>query len=270
MSGQRDPPGLRSSQLTHRSPEALPQQVCRRSPGRWRVNEVLLHGAYIAASIRVCNWSFSRMLRTWFFTVFSEMNNSRPISRLPRPGHQAEHLDLAIRELGQVAVDDPWDVVACYPRNSASSLEAMDGEMSESPLCTARMPAVISLSPGTSLEDVPVGQRAHRFEEIRLLIDIVNMTMRAGRHPLSDRLAGLDASAARHSTSMRTTSGTVASAFSTAAMPSSASPTMTMSPSSSRTVRRPRLKSAWSSAMSTRIGWSLSHTWRIFRFALLM
>ena len=29
--------------------------------------------AYIAASMRVCSCSFSRMLRTWFFTVFSVM-----------------------------------------------------------------------------------------------------------------------------------------------------------------------------------------------------
>ena len=31
--------------------------------------------AYMTASIRECSCSFSRMLRTWFFTVFSLMNN---------------------------------------------------------------------------------------------------------------------------------------------------------------------------------------------------
>ena len=34
-----------------------------------------LRQAYVTASIREWRWSFSRMLRTWFFTVFSEMNS---------------------------------------------------------------------------------------------------------------------------------------------------------------------------------------------------
>ena len=29
--------------------------------------------AYMTASIRECSWSFSKMLRTWFLTVFSLM-----------------------------------------------------------------------------------------------------------------------------------------------------------------------------------------------------
>src|SRR6476659_7710385 len=51
------------------------------SPGsmsRWRT-------AYIAASMRECIWSLSRMLRMWLRTVFSEMKSSVAISRLSRP-----------------------------------------------------------------------------------------------------------------------------------------------------------------------------------------
>src|SRR6202007_3009959 len=38
--------------------------------------------AIITASMREWIWSFSRMFRTWFFTVFSEMNSSLAMSRL--------------------------------------------------------------------------------------------------------------------------------------------------------------------------------------------
>ena len=36
----------------------------------------------MTASMREWIWSFSRMFRTWFFTVFSEMNSSLAMSRL--------------------------------------------------------------------------------------------------------------------------------------------------------------------------------------------
>ena len=54
---QGDPP-----RLDHR--ERLQRQGMSRSFSRT---------AYMTASIREWSWSFSRMLRTWFFTVFSEM-----------------------------------------------------------------------------------------------------------------------------------------------------------------------------------------------------
>ncbi len=41
--------------------------------------------AYMTASMRECSWSFSKMLRTWFLTVFSLMNSRLAISRLFRP-----------------------------------------------------------------------------------------------------------------------------------------------------------------------------------------
>src|SRR5579875_895935 len=54
--------------------------------------------------------------------------------------------------------------------------------------------------------------------------------------------------------SIRTTSGSASRACATASAPSLACPTSSMSGSSLRTISSPRRKSAWSSAISTRIG----------------
>ena len=54
--------------------------------------------------------------------------------------------------------------------------------------------------------------------------------------------------------SISTTSGRTSPARATASAPSLAWPTSSMSGSSTRTISRPRRKSAWSSAISTRIG----------------
>ena len=61
--------------------------------------------AYMAASMRLRSCSFSRMLRTWFLTVFSAMTSSVAMSLFDRPArHEAEHLELAVAEAGGVAV----------------------------------------------------------------------------------------------------------------------------------------------------------------------
>ena len=107
----------------------------------------------MTASMREWIWSFSRMFRTWFFTVISEMNSSLAISRLFMP--RATSLRTSISRsvsLGAAtgAVRSSAESRLARVANSVSSLPAIDGLISDWPPCTARTASATSSS-GMSL-----------------------------------------------------------------------------------------------------------------------
>ena len=109
--------------------------------------------AIMTASIREWICSFSRMLRTWFFTVFSEMNSSLAMSRLFMP--RATSLRTSISRSVSLGAGTCCGRSSSESRrasvaNSVSSLPAMDGLMSDWPPCTARTASATSSS-GMSL-----------------------------------------------------------------------------------------------------------------------
>src|SRR5690606_6801754 len=66
LRGKRDAPGLQRREASAHNTSSMS----------------LLRTAYMAASMRDFICSFSKMLRMWFLTVFSLMNNSPAMSRL--------------------------------------------------------------------------------------------------------------------------------------------------------------------------------------------
>ena len=89
----------------------------------------------MTASIRECSCSFSRMLRTWFLTVFSLMKSRGHIAVVHALGDQPEHLELA---LGQPRGHHLLAVGRAISLNSSISLTAIDGLISDWPSATTR------------------------------------------------------------------------------------------------------------------------------------
>ena len=89
----------------------------------------------MTASTREWRWSFSRMLRTWFLTVFSEMVSSPAISRLLMPVamRRSTCSSRSVSRGGAVV-----RVSACLASelNSVRSFAAIDGVMRLLPAIT--------------------------------------------------------------------------------------------------------------------------------------
>src|SRR5581483_10381075 len=207
--------------------------------------------AYTTASIRECRCSFSRMLRMWFLTVFSEMYSSLAMSRLFLPWATSLRTSISrsvSRGLG-TCVRSPVDLLMAA--NSLSSLEAIEGEMRDCPAHTDRMASATS-SIGISLSrypEAPALIASYRSASSSEIVSIRIFT--CGRRSRISPAASMPERLGIR-TSIKMTSGMSSWAFSTASTPSEASPTSSRSSSWSRTICRPRRNSAWSSATMTR------------------
>src|SRR5680860_219912 len=192
------------------------------------------------------------MLRTWFLTVFSEMNSSCAMSRfaIPRATSRSTSISRPVSRGGGGAWGDS-------PRrdsdaNSVSSAPAIDGLISDCPPNTARMPSAIC-SPGTSLSRYPLAPARTAWNRsdssslmVRMTILVLGATSLIAVHASIPDRRGIRMS-------IRTTSGSSSSARRIASAPSPASPTISMSGSADSTISNPRRYSAWSSATRTRM-----------------
>src|SRR4051812_15677591 len=93
--------------------------------------------AYITASMRECSCSFSRMLRTWFFTVFSLMNSRLAISRLFSPWATSLSTSSSRSVSRGVGTCCRSERDICL--NSSRSLIAIDGLIRDWPSATTRI-----------------------------------------------------------------------------------------------------------------------------------
>src|SRR5699024_2788101 len=96
--------------------------------------------AYTAASVREWTPSFSRMLRTWFFTVFSVMNRRSPIWRLFSDLARRRKTSTS-RGVSSGIIGVSGGVGSCFASsaNSPMSLVAMVEVMDGCPDTTARI-----------------------------------------------------------------------------------------------------------------------------------
>ena len=124
-----------------------------------------------------------------------------------------------------------------------SSLAAIDGLISDWPPCTARTTSATSSS-GMSLSRYPLAPAriaSKRSSSSSLIVSMTIFELGAtsfiARHASMPLLLGIRMS-------IRTTSGSDSPAFSTASVPSLASPTSSMSSSAARTISSPRRNSA--------------------------
>ena len=192
--------------------------------------------AYMTASMRECSCSFSRMLRTWFFTVFSEMNSCLAISRLLSPvRHQPQHLELALgeperRALLALGLGHLLELVDQLDRHRRADQRLALGDHAD---------GLRDLLDRGVLEQVAGGTALDGLVEVGLLVGDGQHDDLGRRVGLLDRPAGLDAGARGIRTSSSTTSGASAVARSVAAMPSPASPTTSMSGSCAQQHREP-------------------------------
>src|SRR5262249_46608473 len=159
---QLDPPQTRRYRL-RMNPRSVPRgqnHETRRSEAEplWKRLHLQLNSisfsrtATMTASILEWICSFSRMLRTWFFTVFSEMNSSLAMSRLFIP--RATSLSTCISRSVSRGAGTSWARSSSSRRaraaNSVRSLRAMDGLIRDWPPCAARTVSATSSS-GMSL-----------------------------------------------------------------------------------------------------------------------
>ena len=101
------------------------------------VEQLLAHRVHDSLHPRV-QLNFSRMLRTWFLTVFSLMSRSRAISRLLSP--RATRLSTSSSRSVSLRRHRLW--LAARARdvlNSSSSFAAIEGLISDCPLATRRI-----------------------------------------------------------------------------------------------------------------------------------
>ncbi len=90
----------------------------------------------MTASMREWSWSFSRMLRTWFLTVFSVMNSCLAISRLLRPFATSRSTSSSRSVSRSVGTGSRSGRDICL--NSSISLTAIDGLIRDCPSATTR------------------------------------------------------------------------------------------------------------------------------------
>ena len=154
--------------------------------------------AYIAASVRDRSRSFSRMLRTWFFTVFSAITNWPAISLfdIPRATRRSTSTSRSVSlrlATGRVVVLDPTR------EHGELAQQVRDQRRCHQPLTAVRGPhRAGDLLDGHLFQQVAGRARAHRREEILFVVGAgEHHDLRVGLR-VEDLLGRLDAGAAGH------------------------------------------------------------------------
>ena len=178
--------------------EDLAERVDRgiRGPPSGDLDHLLAHGVDDGLHARV-QVQLLRMLRMWFFTVFSEMNSCLAMSRLFRPCATSLRTSISRSVSRGAGIGGRSSVALDIAANSFSSFEAIDGEMRDWPAQTLRIASATS-SIGISFEQVARRAGLDRVVQVGLVVADREHQDLDVRQQVADLGRRLDARATRH------------------------------------------------------------------------